>query len=62
MKPFTTIAAVIFAIVSAGHILRLIFGWEVSVATVHIPMWLSVFGAVIPGALSCMLWRESLRK
>jgi len=32
MKPFTTIAAVIFALVACMHILRLSFGWEVTVS------------------------------
>lgn len=59
MKPFTTVAAVIFAIVAVVHALRLFLGWEVTVNEVAIPMWASALGLVIAGGLAVMLWKEA---
>ena len=59
MKPFTTIASVFFTIVAILHLLRLLQGWEIIVDGMHIPMWVSVLGCVIPAILAFMLWREA---
>ncbi len=59
MKPFTTIAIVIFSLMAALHVLRLIFGWEAVIDGLVIPMWASVVGLIIAGGLAVMLWRES---
>jgi membrane protein implicated in regulation of membrane protease activity len=59
MKPFTTIAIVIIALVAVVHVLRLILGWEIIVSGAVIPMWVSVVGFLIAGGLAVMLWRES---
>jgi hypothetical protein len=59
MKPFTTIASVFFTIVAILHLLRLLQGWEIIVNRIHIPMWVSVFGCVIPALLAFMLWKEA---
>ena len=59
MKPFTTIAAVIFALIAFMHILRLFLGWEVTVSGMAVPMWASVAGLVIAAGLAVMLLREA---
>lgn len=59
MKPFTTIAVVIFTLVALLHLLRLLFGWEVTIAGTVIPMWASYVGLLIAAGLAVMLWRES---
>lgn len=59
MKPFTTIAIVIFSLVAVLHVLRLIFGWEVVINGMAIPMWVSAVGFIIAGGLAVLLWRES---
>lgn len=59
MKPFTAIAAAIFAIVALTHLCRIWQGWEVTVAGTIIPMWGSYVGIVLAGGLAVMLWRES---
>lgn len=61
MRPFTTVAAVIFAIVAAVHVLRLFLGWEITVNGISIPAWASVLGLVIAGGLAVMLWKEARR-
>ena len=59
MKPFTTIGAVIFALVGLLHLLRLCLGWVVTLNGSVIPMWVSIPGFVVPAALAVMIWRES---
>jgi len=58
MKPFTTVAVIVFALVAVAHLLRLFYGWEVVVAGVVIPMWVSWLGLVVAGGLAVMIWRE----
>ena len=59
MKPFSTIAVVIFSIISLAHRLRLFFGWEVIVNDFIFPQWVSVPAFVILGAPVFILWREA---
>ena len=59
MKPFSTIAVVIFSIISLAHLLRLLFKWEVIVNDFIIPQWVSIPAFVILGALAFMLWRDA---
>ena len=58
-KPFTMLAVLIFAIVVLIHLLRLAFGWEVTINGAAIPMWASVLGLVVAGGLAAGLWWES---
>ena len=59
MKPFTTIAVAVFALVAVVHLFRLFAGWQVIVAGFVIPVWWSVFGLVVAGGLALMVWREA---
>lgn len=59
MKPFTTIAAAIFALVALMHVFRLFLGWEVTVNGIAIPMWASALALIITAALALMLFREA---
>jgi hypothetical protein len=59
VKPFTTIAVFAFVIICVFHILRLIFGWEVEMAHIVIPLWMSGVGALFTGLLAFMLWKEN---
>jgi hypothetical protein len=58
MKPFTLAAIVVFGLVALLHLLRLFLGWEVSFNGVIIPLWASVLGFLVAGALAFGLWRE----
>jgi len=58
MKPALLLAAFIFSLVAIAHLLRLIFQVEVLVGGAAIPMWVSIVGTVVPGALAIALWRE----
>jgi hypothetical protein len=66
MKPFTTVAMVVFALISGLHLVRIALGWKVIVGEqvmalggTSIPMWVSYIGVTLPAALAVMLWRES---
>jgi len=59
MKPFTTIAIIVFSLIAFMHLLRLLFVWEVTINDMIVPVWLSVLGFIISSGLALMLWRES---
>jgi len=59
MKPFSTIAAVIFSILSLAHLLRLFFQWEAIVNGFIVPQWVSVPAFMLTGALAFMLRQEA---
>lgn len=58
-KPFTMLAVFVFALVALAHLLRLIFGWEVTFNGAALPTWLSAAGLVVAGGLAAGLWWES---
>jgi len=62
MKPFTKIAIVVFSLVAILHLLRLIFGWEVIVSGMIVPVWFSAIGFIIAAGLAFLLWRENRGK
>jgi hypothetical protein len=59
MKPGSTVAAILLFIVAVAHALRLVFGWQVTVADEVVPMWASGVGLLVAGALAVLVWRES---
>ncbi len=61
MKPFTTIAVIVFSLIAFMHLLRLFFSWEVTVNAMIVPLWVSMPGFVIAAGLAFMLWREMRR-
>jgi hypothetical protein len=61
MKPFTTLAVVVFSLVALLQLLRAVSGWEVTVNGIAIPTWASVIASVVAATLAIMLWREAHR-
>jgi hypothetical protein len=59
MKPFTTIATVVFALVAALQLVRVLEGWDVTIGGVHVPMWASLIAAAFAALLAVMVWREN---
>jgi hypothetical protein len=59
MKPVTTIVTILFMGISVAHLLRLIFQVEMTVGGFRMPVWLSIFGFIVPLVLALMLWREN---
>lgn len=62
MKPVITIATILLIGISVAHLLRLIYQVEMTVGGFHIPVWLSIFGFIIPMVLALMLWRENRKE
>ncbi len=55
-------ATVLLAVVSLAHLLRVIFGVQVTVADRFIPMWVSEVAFVVAGGMALMLWRSARRR
>ena len=51
-KTYFLLCGVVFFVVAAAHLTRLIFGWEIAIAGWTVPQWVSVPGLIIPGILS----------
>jgi len=58
MKPATKITVIFLTAVALVHLARLIFGWEAVIGGWTFPVWGSVFGVLIPGALAYLVARE----
>jgi hypothetical protein len=61
MKRFSTIAAVVFALVALAQLLRLVLGWSIVVNGISIPLWASAIACLVAGGLAVMVWREARR-
>ena len=60
-KPFTLLAAAIFALMALGHIYRIATDFQIIVGSHSLPMSVSYLALVITGILAVMLYRESQR-
>ncbi len=60
-KPFTLIAAVLFAIMALLHVYRLATHFQVIIGSHTVPQEASWIGVAVLGLLSIMLFRESRR-
>jgi hypothetical protein len=58
-RPFTTIAALIFAVMALVHIYRLFTHFQVILGSHTIPMWVSYVAIVVAGGLAFGLYKES---
>jgi len=59
VKPFTTLAVVVFALVALLQLVRVSMGWVIAVNGNNVPLWVSVVVAVLAATLSVMLRREA---
>lgn len=59
MKPFSSIAAVVFGLVALVQLLRLLLGWSVVVNGFSIPLWASAIACLVAAGLAAMVWREA---
>ena len=62
MKPFTILCTAVLSFIALAHILRMLFGWEVIINGLHVPLWASAIAIAFFAGLACMLWRESQPK
>ena len=49
-RPFTAVAAIVLLVVALAHLLRVVEGWQVTIADRAIPQWMSIV------AFDCMLF------
>jgi hypothetical protein len=59
VKPFTTIAIVVFSLVAVLQLLRVAQGWEITVNGAHVPLWASIIAGLVAALLAFSLWREA---
>jgi hypothetical protein len=52
MRIYAVISGLIFAFVSLGHLLRLVFAWPITVGPYTVPLWLSWIGMFVAAALA----------
>ena len=60
-RPFTMIAAIIFALMALVHLYRLVTHSQIVLGSHPIPEWVSIIAMLITGLLAVMLYRESRR-
>jgi hypothetical protein len=58
-KPFTWIAAALFALMALVHIVRIFTKFQIIVGSHSVPMWCSYVAIVVTAFLSWMLCREA---
>jgi hypothetical protein len=58
MKPFTSIAIVVFLLVAVLQLLRVVLGWDVTIGGVLVPSWASVIVCLAAATLAFKVWRE----
>ncbi len=52
LKSYLQITGLIFAVVGLVHLIRLFQGWTVVINEWTVPMWVSIFGVLIPWCLA----------
>lgn len=61
MKPFTTIAALLFGIIAVLHAYRLAVGIPIMIHNEPVAQWVSWIGVIVAAVLSYGLFREARR-
>ena len=59
MRPATKVGVLLFALIAFGHLLRVLFGWDVTIGATAVPMWPSLVVVVAFGVLSVMIYQEN---
>jgi hypothetical protein len=56
---FNKVAAILFALVAAAHLARIVLALPVQIGTIAIPLWISWLGLVVAGSLSAWGFRST---
>jgi len=62
MNPGSLFAIVLLAAFALAHLLRLFYGWQVTIADAVIPMWASGVAFVVAALAAFLLWMASRPK
>ena len=57
MGRYLVLSGTLFSLIAALHALRLLQGWPATVATWSVPLWVSILGVAVPGALAAWAFR-----
>ena len=58
MKIGSKLAILLLVLVAVTHLLRLIYGINITVGEWTVPQWVSMLGVIVPGAIAGLLWQE----
>ena len=58
---FCLIAAAVFSLIALGHAIRLLFGWQMTVESVVVPIWISWIGLAVATYLAYLGFRSGRR-
>lgn len=58
MKMGSILAILLLTLVAIAHLLRLVYGIDVSVGEWSVPQWVSAGGVIVPLAIAALLWKE----
>jgi hypothetical protein len=59
---YELISGILFTIIALGQITRAILGWPVQIASVSVPIWVSVIAFLITGSLAIWGFRLAGRR
>ena len=54
---FSLVAGTVFGLVALAHVLRIVFGWSVTIQDFSVPMWASGLAVVVMGYLAYQAFR-----
>lgn len=60
-RTYAITSSVIFFLVALGHLLRLVWHWDLMIDGWHVPSWVSVVSVLVAGFLSYQGFRLSRR-
>jgi hypothetical protein len=61
MRRYTLVSGLFLTVLTCAQLLRVVLRWPVRVASVDVPVWVSVLAAVIVGSLAIWAFRVSAR-
>ena len=56
-RTFSFVAGTVFGLVALAHVLRIVFGWSVTIQDFSVPMWASWIAVVVMGYLAYQAFR-----
>jgi hypothetical protein len=59
MRSSTVFALLLLVLVAVGHVVRILFGIEVSIGGDNVPVWWSVPAAILFAVAAALLWRDN---
>jgi hypothetical protein len=58
-RTYNTLTALLFLIIAALHLLRIVFGWPAQIGGWSIPVWVSWLALVATGVLAALGFRQN---